>query len=221
MNLTVEDEYHCSKRRVTLATVVFLLITIPTPAWCLSTTYVALSGQLQYPQLEMEQCLKRAADTIYFYTGLNTEINIRVILHPNGFTFHKHAFPNWSAAVYREGEIHLRNPHLLVKKGILENTLSHELFHAVIHQNGIILPQWFEEGFAHFLFSTSSPMFSHKENWCDSNESGVLDFYNNSSIMVRKLMKEKSQREIQDFFLFCKENGFIAATQKYFKISVY
>jgi len=221
MNLTVEDEYHCSKRQVTLATVIFLLVIIPTPAWCLSTTYVALSGELQYPQLEMEQCLKRAADTIHFYTGLNTEINIRIILHPDGFTFHKHAFPSWSAAVYREGEIHLRNPHLLLKKGILENALSHEFFHAVIHQNSLFLPQWFEEGFAYFLFPASLQELNGKMNDEDSSKIKALDFYSDSYIMVRKLMGGKSQREIQDFFLFCKESGFIAASQKYFKISVF
>ncbi|HAX98925.1 MAG TPA: hypothetical protein DCY12_08595 [Candidatus Atribacteria bacterium] len=221
MNLTVEDEYHCSKRQVTLATVIFLLVIIPTPAWCLSTTYVALSGELQYPQLEMEQCLKRAADTIHFYTGLNTEINIRIILHPDGFTFHKHAFPSWSAAVYREGEIHLRNPHLLLKKGILENALSHEFFHAVIHQNSLFLPQWFEEGFAYFLFPASLQELNGKMNGEDSSKIKALDFYSDSYIMVRKLMGGKSQREIQDFFLFCKESGFIAASQKYFKISVF
>jgi hypothetical protein len=221
MSLPVEDEYHCSKRHLALATVIFLLIIISTPVWCLSTTYIALSGQLQYPQFEMERYLERAADTVHFYTGLNTEINIRIILHPDGFTFRSHAFPSWSAAVYREGEIHLRNPHHLLKKGILENVLSHEFFHAVIRQNGLFLPQWFEEGFAYFLFPASLQELNGKMNDEDPSKIKALDFYSDSYIMVRKLMEGKSQREIQDFFLFCKEVDFYTASQKYFKISVY
>jgi hypothetical protein len=132
-----------------------------------------------------------------------------------------HAFPSWSAAVYREGEIHLRNPHHLLKKGILENVLSHEFFHAVIRQNGLFLPQWFEEGFAYFLFPASLQELNGKMNDEDSSKIKALDFYSDSYIMVRKLMEGKSQREIQDFFLFCKEVDFYTASQKYFKISVY
>ncbi|NLJ49027.1 MAG: hypothetical protein GX428_05485 [Candidatus Atribacteria bacterium] len=221
MNLPVEDEYHCSKRQLALATVIFLLITISTPVWCLNITYIALSNQLSYPQFEIEQCLKKATDTIRYYTGLNTEINLRIILHPDGFTFQNHAFPSWSAAVYREGEIHLRNPYLLIKKGIFKNTLSHELFHAVVHQNGLFLPLWFEEGFAYFLFPTLLPELKGNGNDKDFIKHEVLEFYNNSYTLVKKLMMEKTQKEIYDFFLFCKEAGFYSALNQFFKISAY
>jgi len=218
MNLPVEDEYHCSRRHLALVTVILLLILFQTPGWCLNMTFVALSSQMQYPQLEVEQCLERAANTIHFYTGLNTEIEIRVIFHPNGFTFQNHNFPNWSAAVYREGEIHLRNPYLLSQKGILENTLSHELFHAVIHQNSLSLPQWFEEGFADFLFPVAPQNFGNKDKENDASRAQARDFYINSYSMVKNLMIGKNRSEIQDFFLLCQEVGFYSAFQELFKV---
>lgn len=221
MNLPVEDEYHCNKRHLALVTVIFLLIIIPTPVWCLNVTYIVLSHQLSYPQFEIEQYLNKAADTIHYYTGLNTEINIRIILHPDSLSFNNHDFPSWSAAVYREGEIHLRNPYLLLKKGIFKNILSHELFHAVVHQNGLFLPQWFEEGFAYFLFPTSIPKLNDKRYDADFFKLESLEFYNNSYIMVKKLMREKSQKEIRDFFLFCQEVGFYSALSQFSQVSAY
>jgi hypothetical protein len=213
MSLKVEDEYHCSKRLLALATVLLLVFFVQMPSWCLNVTFVYLSNQTYYPQLAINQVLNNAAATIQFYTGLSTDVSLQVVVHPDGHSFQLYGFPFWAAGVYREGKIHLRNPHFLRQKGILENTIAHELLHAIIDKNHLSLPSWFEEGLACFLFPNSllepDPNLKTKSRCFDQ----ALSFYLQSRTTGEHLFKGKNSSEIRHFFLQCQQYGFDIAFQ--------
>ncbi len=216
MSLKVEDEYHCSKRLLALATVLLLIFFVQIPSWCLNVTFVYLSNQTHYPQLAINQVLNNAAATIQFYTGLSTDVSLQVIMHPDGHSFQLHGFPFWAAAIYHEGEIHLRNPHFLRQKEILENTVAHELLHAIIDKNHLSLPSWFEEGLAYFLFPHSLPEPDPSLKTENRHRDQALSFYLQSQIAVEHLFKGKSPSEIRRFFLQCQQYGFDIAFQTIF-----
>ena len=218
--MKVEDEYHCSKRLLALATVFFLFILTQAPGWCLIVTFTSLSNQIRYHQSGIDRYLKAAAATIYANTGLTSDMSVAVVLHPDGSTFRQHGFPQWSSAVYRDGEIHLRNPYALLNKGILENTVSHELFHAIIDHHDISLPVWFEEGFANYLFPVSLPetnlVLKNQRDFRDQ----ALFFYVQSRDAVMNLLKGKTRGEIQYFFLLCRKTGFPTAFDNCFQATI-
>ncbi|MEI6157183.1 MAG: hypothetical protein WCP87_02315, partial [Atribacterota bacterium] len=144
MFFKVEDDTHCSKRFLTLATVFFWFF-LTGEGFGHDVSVVDLSAGSGCSQDQLAAYLNVSAAVIQYFTGLSTDFPVHIILYPQGSAFQKNGFPAWAAGVYREGVIHLRNPRLLLKKNILLNVVSHEFLHAVIHFHELGLPSWFEE----------------------------------------------------------------------------
>lgn len=59
--------------------------------------------------------------------------------------------PWWFGGIFQDQVLHLQNPALLNRKGILADILTHEYMHALISQQTDACPRWFNEGLAVYV----------------------------------------------------------------------
>jgi len=86
-------------------------------------------------------------------TGLAPPERLQIRAYPDVETFRNATGePGWVAAVTTGGMIELQPPAVLRSRGVLDSTLRHELFHALMEAHAAPgLPLWFREGLVGYL----------------------------------------------------------------------
>jgi stage II sporulation protein D len=85
-------------------------------------------------------------------TGLRWEAAPKLRIYPTAAAFRDATGePGWVAASTRGAVIRLQPPAALQARGVLESTVRHELFHALIESRARPGPLWFREGAVLFL----------------------------------------------------------------------
>lgn len=105
---------------------------------------------------------ERQAGEIARRTGLAAPGNIEIRVYPDVETFRNATGePGWVAARTAGRRIHLQPAATLRSRGVLEETLRHELLHVFVEtQASTGLPVWFREGLVGYLMGESTGLVS-------------------------------------------------------------
>ncbi|MDK2897522.1 MAG: hypothetical protein PWP04_1642 [Candidatus Atribacteria bacterium] len=128
------------------------------PSGGVAQSRVEIRG-LNYPWMEevVEVSLREAEYHFTRLTGFPSRGSWQLLLLPVESFYSNQQFPGWSAGVYQGNTVILPDPAILLKKGILIQTLKHEFLHALLGTSGLLLPLWLEEGMVGSVFPPSWP----------------------------------------------------------------
>ena len=102
---------------------------------------------------------ERGAQSICARTKLSLPRDVEIRVYPDVETFRNATGePGWVAAYTVGRRIHLQPAAVLRSRGVLEETLRHELLHVLVEGHAAPgLPLWFREGLAGYLGGAAIP----------------------------------------------------------------
>lgn len=211
-----EDDIHCSRRLKALVAVVLLMLggVRQGVGDCLNVTLQTRGNISGLSRAQIISLFEAAGQRIEYLTGLDTGIFVRVVIYQDPHEYLRQGGPAWSAAAYRDGVIHLRNPLVFSRYRTLQQVISHELLHAIIDHHGYSLPVWFEEGLAQVLASGSNDPVPHT----GPVDQTTQDFYRTAYQRVTDLIDQYGWEGIQTVFRRMPQDSFSSAYHRAFPL---
>lgn len=147
------------------------------------------------PQDDVQQTLgqfKNARKKLgkYFAKQFNNRLEIQIYATTKEYSSAT-GCPWWIGAAWFKGQMHLQPPHVLIERGVLAATITHEYSHFALYQAaGSKTPLWLDEGFATFMSGEFENDFKKDKNKFKYN--GTFDQLNKNLAQTKDKKKAES-----------------------------